>query len=388
MTSTSDGAEVTARLDLVEATTFENSDIHQAFFDGLSNDMFLGSDSQVVSASVSFPVINPCEEGTHDCYIRHFVSCVFEGDEEFSCEECETGYRSDTDADGEATCSEILPCEDDAGICTDKNFIDCVHDGLGEYHCENCQNKFSLEKEEGLCVEHKYVRGSFPIVSVQGFQAVYTQSLSDPNSEDFTILASLVCTEIILALNINTVVLYDCEIIEFLEGSIIAVYAITLDKKMTTATTSEIQTTLIVYMNSSSVLGVDSSSFEIIDICDGVTCMNDGWCVADDNFEGVCMCADGFEGDMCETTPQPQPPGGLSTPEIIGIAIGCSVFVILIVIILVFVILKVKAGAKVAAVEEDNEPEQLGVGGDGGGGQQGNERGDEEEGNEGGDGEE
>ena len=48
---------------------------------------------------------------------------------------------------------------------------------------------------------------------------------------------------------------------------------------------------------------------------------------------------------------------GFSTGAIIGIAIGCIAIVVIIIIIIVIVILKLKAGAKVAAVENNSEPE-------------------------------
>ncbi len=50
-----DQAEVTARVDLVASRGVTTDEINQAFLDGLDDDMYIGTDSQVVSASVSFP---------------------------------------------------------------------------------------------------------------------------------------------------------------------------------------------------------------------------------------------------------------------------------------------------------------------------------------------
>ncbi|XP_072047057.1 uncharacterized protein [Amphiura filiformis] len=263
MTPTSDGAEVTIRLDFTESATVEISDIEEAFLiDGLSDDMFLGSDSQVVSASVISPEMNPCEEGTHDCYSRNFVNCVFVGDGQFRCENCETGYRISTDA---STCTEIMPCVENPDICTDKNFIDCVHDGPGDYHCENCADGFRYEISKESCVVPRYLQIEFIVISIEGTPAEYVDALSDPNSAEFEQLATLVCTEITTALSDNTVELYDCEVLEFRPGSIIAVYTIILDENESTATDDEILTATKTYlMTSSTVFTVDEPSFRLI----------------------------------------------------------------------------------------------------------------------------
>ena len=52
-TDTNTGAEVTVRLDFLASTMVTNDEIRQAFLDGLNANMFLGSDSQVVSVNVS-----------------------------------------------------------------------------------------------------------------------------------------------------------------------------------------------------------------------------------------------------------------------------------------------------------------------------------------------
>ena len=50
-------------------------------------------------------MINPCEEGTHDCFDNNFVDCVFVASEQFRCENCETGYLNETNSDGDAVCT-------------------------------------------------------------------------------------------------------------------------------------------------------------------------------------------------------------------------------------------------------------------------------------------
>ncbi len=40
--------------------------------------------------------INPCEEGTHDCFDKNFEECVFTGiNNTFTCAQCESGYQQD-----------------------------------------------------------------------------------------------------------------------------------------------------------------------------------------------------------------------------------------------------------------------------------------------------
>ncbi|XP_072047055.1 uncharacterized protein [Amphiura filiformis] len=380
ITSTSDGAEVTVRLDFTESATVGNSDIQRAFLDGLSDNMFLGSDSKVISASVVSPVMNPCEEGTHDCYSRNFASCVFAGDGQFRCGDCQTNYKINADA---STCTEILPCEEDPNICTDKNFIDCVHDGPGDYHCEICADGFSEEKglcvvtdcvhdgpgdyhcencadgfseEKGLCVVYKYLQGEATITSIEDVPVEYSDALSDPNSAQFRQLATFFCTEIKTALSDDTVELLDCEVLEFRSGSIIVVYGIKVDEHKSTATDDEILTDITTYMTSSrSAIGVDGASFKLTDVCSEVNCMNGGWCVVNDNFKGECRCPDGIKGDTCDILPPQKVSGGLSTGAVVGIVIACIVCVIL-VIILILCFMKRNTGAKYDPEEDAKEP--------------------------------
>ena len=50
-------------------------------------------------------MINPCEEGTHDCFANNFVNCVFVANEQFRCENCKTGYLNETNSDGDTVCT-------------------------------------------------------------------------------------------------------------------------------------------------------------------------------------------------------------------------------------------------------------------------------------------
>ncbi|XP_072047816.1 uncharacterized protein [Amphiura filiformis] len=205
---------------------------------------------------------------------------------------------------------------------------------------------------------YKYLLGEFTMTSREGVPVEYSDALSDPNSAQFKQLAIFVCTEIKTALSDKSVELYECEVLEFKPGSIIPVYAIKVDENISTATDDEILTYITTYMASnSSALGVDGSSFKLTDICSRVTCMNGGWCVVNNNFEGVCRCPDGIKGDTCDILPPKKVSGGgdLSLGAIVGIVIACIVCVSLVIIIIVC-FMKRNAGTKCDPEENAKEP--------------------------------
>ncbi len=42
--------------------------------------------------------MNPCTEGTHDCFEKNFEECVFVDDGKFRCQNCRPGYEVGKDA--------------------------------------------------------------------------------------------------------------------------------------------------------------------------------------------------------------------------------------------------------------------------------------------------
>ncbi|XP_072035548.1 uncharacterized protein [Amphiura filiformis] len=323
---------------LVDGNNSYDGRVEVLFFgtwDTVCDDSSSENDAMVVCRQLGSPYDAPeaisnaqFGQGNEAIWLRDVLCSGSKSNSEDCCHN-EWGYHNWYDncsrcsEDAGVICYNEMPC---AVICTDKNFIDCVHDGPGDYHCENCANGFNYQKEKELCVVYKYLKGEVNITSIDGVPAEYSDALSDPNSAEFEQLDTLVCTEINSALTFNTVEIYDCGVIQFRSGDIIAEFAITIDEKESTATDGEILTAITSYMtSSSSALGVDESSFKLTDICNGVTCMNEGWCVADDSFEGVCMCPVGIKGDTCDVLPSPSPSpskGGFSPQEIFGMVIG------------------------------------------------------------------
>ncbi|XP_072048295.1 uncharacterized protein [Amphiura filiformis] len=82
------------------------------------------------------------------------------------------------------------------------------------------------------------------------------------------------------------------------------------------------------YIDDSTLKVVPGTTLQFTDVCDTVTCNNGGSCVADlTRNTGICLCSNGFLGEMCNTipiveTPSAEADGGLRLAEILGISIG------------------------------------------------------------------
>ncbi|XP_072047815.1 scavenger receptor cysteine-rich domain-containing protein DMBT1-like [Amphiura filiformis] len=237
---------------------------------------------------------------------------------------------------------------------------ECSQNGWGRNTCDHSADAGVICPPK----VYKYLQGEFIITSIGGVPVEYSDALSDPYSTEFEQLATLVCTEIKTALSVISVELYECKVVEFRSGSIIAVYGIKVDENKSTANDDEILTDIGTYMTSSnSDLGVDRASFKLTDVCSGVTCMNGGRCVVNDNFEGVCRCPDGIKEDTCDIFQNVS--GGLSAGAIVGIVIACIVCIILVIIVIVC-FMKRNAGTKCDPEEDAKEPGlELATSGDG-----------------------
>ncbi|XP_038058136.1 fibropellin-1-like [Patiria miniata] len=366
MTNVTNGTSVTFLVDLDAATTLTEAQVSQAFVDGLTgaaNDT-VAPDSLIESGStptVAVPDINPCEEGTDNCYALNYQQCVYESSNVFSCMTCLSGYAAPSVV-GEA-CTEIFPCDNStvSQACADQGFVDCVHDGPGESHCENCLPGWTMVGSQ--CERLQKFQGSARLEDYGGMTAEFTEDLTNSSSSAYIALADDICTFLTAATGSSI-----CQILGFSNGSIIIDY-ILLFPEADNSTASDLSASILSADTATGSLALTPSSVSLVDIsafCEFSSCLNGATCSIDSN-QIVCACTTGYTGSDCGTavtTPEvvtpiavTAAPDGLSTGAIVGIAVGCVVAAIIIVVVLVVVIMKCTGKSKVGIREQ--EPDEI-----------------------------
>ncbi|XP_022090872.1 fibrillin-1-like [Acanthaster planci] len=372
MSNVTNGTSVTFGVDLLSSTVLTEAQVSQAFVDGLT-----GAENNTVAPnsliktgstpSVTVPDINPCEEGTDNCYALNYDQCVFDGNNAFSCMTCLTGYATPSVA-GEA-CTEIFPCQNSSVVqaCNDLGFVDCVHDGPGQSHCENCLGGWTMVGDQ--CERLKKFEGTAKLEEFGGSVAEYTEDLSNSSSPAFIALANDMCTFLTAATSST-----NCQILGFSNGSIIVEYILQFPEVQNTNST-DLSSAIVSAASFTVSLSFDAQSVSLVDVsafCELSSCLNGATCAVNAMNLIECTCATGYSGSDCGTvittpevgvslvtesavTPTAVASTGLSTGAIVGIAVGAVVAAVIVVVVIALVVVKCSGKSKVGARQDPDE---------------------------------
>ncbi|XP_022101039.1 uncharacterized protein LOC110984815 isoform X2 [Acanthaster planci] len=382
-------ARVIMTLTFLPNSSVSDMEIIDAFVSrltGRDNNVIL-PDSRVFNTSfgVGDPIINPCEEGTFQC--PENAVCVFNGiSNEHTCM-CADGWSGS----GNETCIDVDECL--TAPCTGRGEM-CVN-SPGSYSCD-CRAMDGFQRVGGMCVLFITYDGRFTVYEVNRIagDAQYLPALGDPTSPEFLDLSLRVCGVIRYTILLERSLqnsYYDCQVINFTmadQGTEAEFLILFIDNVMTSG--SELQQLVMNQLDSNNVivsgtttlgnLTLAPSSIVITDInpaCTDTYCLNGGTCENAGDFRRNCTCPEGYAGSRCEIAPttevpitQPvttqavtpatvptEPPdiattglpqttaapgGGLTTLQIIGIALGLAAFVLLIILMCLCMLVMVR----------------------------------------------
>ncbi|XP_033120224.1 uncharacterized protein LOC117119508 isoform X1 [Anneissia japonica] len=220
--------------------------------------------------------------------------------------DCLSGYTS---VDG--NCEDINECAISSSICNGQGEV-CTN-LQGSYVCE-CEP--TLVRVNGICSVGRRLRGQIRIIEVNKSAelADWDPALLDKTSDKYRNYATHICIIVsgIYAESLQTTsTFYECSIIGFREGSIIAVYEI-LFYVNSTDTAEMILSILLnktdfedrLYSTDNAIsVRIDPSETSVQEfpiVCEDDYCKNGGVCEIDDLYDPSCSCLDGYSGDMCE----------------------------------------------------------------------------------------
>ncbi|XP_033121977.1 galactose-specific cell agglutination protein gsf2-like [Anneissia japonica] len=293
--------EVTLRIDLPVSTNATMNDIAEAFFGGLTgaDNTQLPPDNVVDTSSWAsmMPDIDPCEEGTHNCFQRNFTSCVFVSSEIFTCEECRQGFQQVDDS-----CHDINECESE--LCgentycmnTDGSFLCECNAGYiqGDSGCiepttagdqttvEAVESSMSTSttveqmKTDEITTAYGNIRVttfgvSIPITEVGGTAAVFVGDLNDPTSAIYNNYEQNICDSVTFIYDVSTDIsdnTQGCSVSSFESGSIIANVEVEFREGVTNA--NQLQTVLMAAVENNTLTGtnftVNSTSIIVIEM--------------------------------------------------------------------------------------------------------------------------
>jgi hypothetical protein len=375
-------ARVTMTLTFLPNSSVSDMEIVDAFVSQLtgrfSNVVLPNSKVYNTSFAVGDPIINPCEEGTFQC--PENAVCVFNGiSGQHTCM-CVDGWMGS----GNDSCTDVDECLNSP--CTGRGET-CVN-LPGSYICE-CRAMDGFQNVGGMCVLFVTYNGRFTVYEVNRIaqDARYIPALSDPTSPEFLDLSLRVCGVIRYTMLLERSLqdsYYDCQVMNFTmdgQGTEAEFLILFIDNVMTSS--SELQQLVMnrldtdnVIVSGTTTLGnltLVPSSVVISDInpaCVDTYCLNGGTCQNTGDFGRNCTCPEGYAGSRCEIAPTTQVPptqpltteavtapvtapvttpvtvpteppdlettaapgGGLTTVQIIGIALGLAAFVLLIIL--------------------------------------------------------
>ncbi|XP_072023791.1 receptor-type tyrosine-protein phosphatase F-like [Amphiura filiformis] len=199
---------------------------------------------------------------------------------------------------------------------------------MQNYECDDIDNPcpFGLYPIGGVCEVVKIIIVNVVFARIDDMPAVFTPSLSDKSSTDFSVLSCRIelQMEIIFLdygiLDAEVLNLYDSVAAEIilrfhLQSSRILNDVAAVDRINEVAGTSgDIGDQLVL-----------KRPFTAEDICPFTYCENGGTCVSQGPYyPGICQCPDSFEGPRCETAEQSD-----NTALIIGFSVGGGVLLLL-----------------------------------------------------------
>ncbi|XP_033114122.1 fibrillin-2-like [Anneissia japonica] len=240
--------QVTFRVDLSVNSNLTMDEVVNAFMDGLVDDL-LPPDS-VVSAQkvmVTTPVVDPCNEGTHDCFANNFTRCLFVSDGSFSCADCNSGFQQSADVCIDTMPTELstsmLPTTEDTMstelstsiLPTTEVVISTVLSTSMFPTTEDIRSTKAsttiLSTTEGI--QKKLFLVVFTILSNGGNDAAFDERLQDPNSALFEEYETLACEAVENSIANNDIAndLRSCRALRFENGSIVVYLEIGLQSE-------------------------------------------------------------------------------------------------------------------------------------------------------------
>ncbi|XP_063959334.1 fibropellin-1-like [Lytechinus pictus] len=243
-----------------------------------------------------------CSININDCHpspCKNKGTCV-DGINSFSCI-CVTGYTDNTCSTAIDRCFHDDPCGVNE-VCTDTNLVEAG------YYC-NCSEGFSRRND--ICMVSMAIGGFIKITRLNGLVITFTESLNDPQSEDYRNLERNIFKTLYDALiNIINDNEWDLFITGLSAGSIVVDFKVIIfnPNRDNLKEKSKAVETLLglqqpgVWESADGAVNLNVESITVFgDICFATPCLN-GLCVTspgDINY--ICYCHYGYTGLHCET---------------------------------------------------------------------------------------